>query len=492
MSGDRAGTAHGSESTLDDYLQIEDDAAFAEAACPSTGILAWPAIRHEVLRTLLGDRVYPTESPALLGPRRSLSRAVPAVLGAAVWNAAHPPGSVDVLLLATGAGLVRDGTRWRNRHVDYFTDVIGTQAWTFEASFPGLRLMRERWNRRVGSLIVDRARFAVASRVIRSSAQRRVMTELLDIVDARGRALLGWELGNARKSALVDRGALRLAAYAMKKRFYAGLLERTKPRVALVEEGCYGHMAVFNHVAREHGVTVAEFQHGMVTRGHDAYNVAPTLARSEAFRRTQPHVFLGYGDWWLEQFSAPVEERIAIGHPHRAVVLRDWAPRPERRGILFLGDGVETEANVAFAAQIASLAGGSSPVRFRPHPLEAHRVPASQASVEIDRASDLYESLANAHAVIAESSTALFEAVGLVPRVFAWDTPKSRFYLGSHPFERATDPADLLAKLAGPAPNDAAAASSLWADDWEGRFRTFIGRSLQTGAATSRFDSSRH
>jgi hypothetical protein len=477
------------EPTLGDYLRLEDDAAFVEASCPSTGILAWPAIRQDVLRTLIGDRLYSTASPAGVGPRRSLTRTVPAALGATVWNAAHPAPRADVLLLATGAGLVHVDGRLRNRLVDDFAGLLGARAWTVEAAFPGLRSMRARSNRRVGSLIVDRARIALASRVVSRRAQRRVIAELLEVVDTRGRDLLGWELGDERRAALIERGASRLAAYPMKARLYTRIFRQIKPRLALVEEGCYGHMAVFSVVARDHDVRVAEFQHGMVTQGHDAYNVAPILAQSDAYRRTQPHAFLGYGAWWLDQISAPIHERIAIGNPHRSTVLRHWTPRSGRRNILILGDGVETEAHITFAAEVARFAAGSSQVVFRPHPLEAHRVQVRGLGVALDRESDLYASLANAQAVVAESSTALFEAVGLVPRVFAWDTPKSRFYLGSHPFESALEPADLVGRLAEPRPSDALAGASLWADDWESRFREFLGRVHQLGVGHERAES---
>jgi hypothetical protein len=472
-----------SESTLADYLRLEDDLKFVEAFCPSTGILAWPAIRQDVLRTLIGDRIYSTSTPAGIGPRRSIPRTISGALGATIWNATHPPPSADVLLLATGAGLIRVDGRWRNRIVDDFAGILGPRGWTLEASFPGLQSMRARVNRRVGSLIADRARIALVSRIQPRRAQRQVMAELLEVVDVRARDLLGWEIGDRRKASLIERGASRLAAYPIKARLYTQLLRRIKPRLALVEEGCYGHMAVFNAVAREHGVRVAEFQHGMVTQGHDAYNVASILAESEAYRRTQPHTFLGYGDWWLDQISAPVDERLAIGNPYRSIVLRHWAPCPERRNILVLGDGVETDAHLAFAASVARLAPGSSSVVFRPHPLEAHRVRRRGLGVELDRESDLYTSLANARAVVAESSTVLFEAAGLVPRVFAWDTPKSRFHLGPHPFEKTLDPSDLVARLAEPRPSDVPSGASLWADDWESRFREFLGQVLRGRAA---------
>ena len=322
----------------------------------------------------------------------------------------------------------------------------------------------------------------MASRITPRGAQRRVMAELLDVAAARGRDLLGWDLGDRRKAALIELGASRLASYPMRARLFSGLFRKVQPRLAIVEEGCYGHMAVLNSVARDHGVRVAEFQHGMVTRGHDAYNVAPMLAGSQAYNRTQPHAFLGYGDWWLDQFSAPVRERVAIGNPHRSRALGGWSARSDRRSIIVLGDGVETDAHIVFAARSRQHCPKLVPSRLSSAPARGSIGSGSvRSGVEIDRDTDLYASLASAQVVIAEASTALFEAVGLVPRVFAWDTPKSRFYLGAHPFERALDPADLTAKLSVPRPNDGPAGASIWADDWESRFGQYLERTLNPG-----------
>ena len=117
--------------------------------------------------------------------------------------------------------------------------------------------------------------------------------------------------------------ARQVAGYPLKRKWQMSWLERVKPRLLLVEEGCYGHMAVFNATAREYGVGVAEFQHGLVTGGHDVYNVAPALEQSEAYRRTLPDYFLGYGAWWNRQFNTPTR-KVVIGNPHRA---RFWIGR---------------------------------------------------------------------------------------------------------------------------------------------------------------------
>jgi hypothetical protein len=253
-----------------------------------------------------------------------------------------------------------------------------------------------------------------------------------------------------------------------------------RPRLAVVEEGCYGHMAVFNSVARASGVKVAEFQHGMVSPAHDAYSAAPRLEASDAYRSTLPDVFMSYGDWWNRQFGFSAVERTTIGNPHRAESLREWAPAPERRSVVVLGDGVDTEATVDFARRLAQALPARLKVTFRPHPLERSRALMQAAVVvELDLARDLYASLSSAVAVVGEASTALFEAIGLADRVFAWDTPKSRLYLGSHPFEVVSTPEDVTqAMRRGPGEALELQVDDVWAPDWRGRFARFVDREL--------------
>ncbi len=462
---------------LERLLDLEDDAAFLDLTCPTTGVLAWPAIRLDLFRLLLGDRLYRTAPLVDQARRPGLRRIAAGAIRAAAHNRRHPPQRSDVLLVATGAGLMpRDG-RSVNRFIDYFADSLGDRAWTVESLFGDAWPSLPRQTRRLGFVADHRLRLALHARASTRRVHRDLAGRLVDLAARRGRDLLGWELGYARRSALVESAARRLAVYPVEARFVRRLLRRVKPRIVLVEEGCYGHMAVFSATARELGVTVAEFQHGMVTRGHDAYNVAPRMAASAAYRLTQPAAFLGYGSWWNGQFNAPVDEKVVVGNPHRTEVLRSWRPEPLRTDVVVLGDGIETEAYLALCRRLAVIVPSPLKVVFRPHPLErAQTAGLNVDSVPIDLEPDLYGTLAAAHAVIGEASTALFEAIGMVPRIFVWDTDKSRFYLGDHPFQRFSEPAEVAAMLAtddqGRLRSDV--ARDMWADDWRGRFMTFI------------------
>lgn len=331
-----------------------------------------------------------------------------------------------------------------------------------------------RWNRRLGFLAVDRLRVAFRMRTSISAADRTLASTLVDLVTERGREAVGWSVDESRRAGLRAAGARRLAAYRVRARLAEGLLEQTKARTVLLEEASYGHLAVFNSIARDRGVHVAEFQHGMITRGHDAYNVHPLLQGSLAYRRTQPSSILTYGEWWNSQFNAPIDTRVAIGNPYRSDMLTRWRPAPVRDLVLVLGDGVETGMYLDLCGKLAATVPGSFHVTFRPHPQERARVAQVRGEpFAVDTERDLYHSFARAAVVVGEASTAIYEAVGLVPNVFVWDTPKSRFYLGDHPFGRfatSDELADLLA-TAGSGQVREEISNAIWAANWRSRFQ---------------------
>jgi hypothetical protein len=455
---------------------IEDDPGFAELKDPSTGVLAWPALRTIVLRMLLGDMLYPTSPLVDLGRRRSLGRRITNEVRVRIHNREHPFEHAEVLILGTGAGLFPRGHALFNRYTDYFSGLLGPRAWSVESLYGHVWPPLPRSNGRL-SLLSDHRLIAtpIEGRRPASRAQRAIVDGVVELVIDRGRHLLGWDLDRDRRTTLHKVGRRLLAMYPAQAEFAQGVLNRIRPRLVLAEEGCYGRMAVFNSVARDFGITVAEFQHGMITRGHDAYNVGSLLRSSSAYATTQPGAFLSYGSWWQDQFNAPVEQRIAIGYPHRIESIRNWRPSPERNDVLVLGDSTETPAYLSFCRELITCLSRPLRVVFRPHPLERHRVSGvHEPGLHIDLNPDLYMSLSSACAVIGEVSTGLFEGVGLAERVFVWDTPKSRFYLGNHTFRTVSGPEEVRQELNKPQSEPNGAAEAIWATDWSTALLDFL------------------
>jgi hypothetical protein len=74
----------------------------------------------------------------------------------------------------------------------------------------------------------------------------------------------------------------------------------------------------------------------------------------------------------------------------------------------------------------------------------------------------------------------LFEAIGLVPKVFIWDTPKARFSYPVHPFQGFEDASELAMLVLD---DNAGLVStqqmeSIWASNWRSNYLNFIGKAF--------------
>lgn len=474
-------TRQQSSLTLGDILLAEDDAALLDFKCSETGTLLWPMIRAPFLRAIMSDMLYSTP---LVGAAPAIPKlkAIRALGKAAVHNASHGwHPKADILLMATGmGGQIRDGA-WFNRLCDHFATAKRDQTLVVEDFF-NWQWPLPRHNERMLFHAPIQLAAALRGRVLCREAHRSQSRQLITLVSQRARKILAWDVGSERTAMLVDLLARRYASMPWLYHRYRAMLEQVQPKIVIKEEACYGPAAVLMRAARDLGIATAEYQHGAVSAGHDAYNLAPALRNSVEYQNTLPDYFLGYGQWWNDQINVPVT-KIVIGNPHRSEQIKQYADcsEQERTDILVLGDGIETELYLDLARQLAEQVGSKFAVVFRPHPMERDPVFAKYANgaaglVRIDQHGDIYRSFMTAHAVISELSTGLFEAVGLARRIFIWDTPKARFSFPSHPFCVFDDASDLALQLLQDDRKELTSEQSraIWAPSWRENYQHFL------------------
>jgi hypothetical protein len=469
--------------TLQDLLAVEDHEGILDFSCRETRVPLWPLLRNRFLRAAMSDAIFTRSLVATrrgTAVRKNVMRAARTVVGAAVHNARTGDGLGGEILITSGAaGLMLRNQAWFNRLTDHFASVAPDETVILEDAF--------RWHLRLprhhGHILFHTPYFVLGEAAGWFQVRSRHLREaeaLIAFVRERARRLLGWDLGTARAGAYSRLVAREAAAMPVLRRLYAELLERLGTRVLIKEMGCYGRSALFIATARDMGVAVAEHQHGLVSAGHDAYNIAPTLARSGAFRRTLPEHLLAYGAWWGEQISVPVA-CVAVGNPHRSEQIASLGRvAQDDRQVLILGDGIETGAYLALSDRLAQRLAPRFRIVFRPHPHERDSVEVARAEaagrLRVDRASDIYRSLASSGAVVSEASTGLFEALGLAGRIIALDSARGRFSLPRHPFETARDADELADRLDGQvqAPTDPGLVSRIWSSGWRNNYRAFI------------------
>lgn len=462
--------------TLSDLLVIEADPKLLGYVCPVSGVPYWQLIRTHLLRVIMSDKYYAqpiVPSSAVAAPKSlMLNTAVRSLVNN--MRVGFPKAPVTVM--ATAVGMIQSDGRWMNRLADHFVQANPSATLLVEDQF--------QWNWRAPRVVSPiryhmplQATAVLRSRLAPRAEFREMARSLLAIAAKRAEDLLGYILDGERLSLLERRLAARASELPHLYAAYIGMLKRLGTKILLKEEACYGGGAAVMAAANHLDIVTAEYQHGLISRGHDAYNFSLDVLDLPALRHCLPRYVLTYGDWWNQQMCLPVE-RVTVGNPHRSYVLEGLEPEGSRRDVvLFLGDGLDTAASLKMAATLAKTI---SPVGlrliFRPHPLERQQISkmAIAETIAIDQVPDISTSMAGVVAVIGETSTGLFEAAGLAKRVFVWDTPKSRFALGEHLFETFETAEELTAKLGQPSSRPSSAADELWAPNWRMNYARFL------------------
>lgn len=421
---------------LIDLLAVENDPDLLAFNCPTTEIPAWAFIRLAFMRTIIGKVFY--ERP-IMGSN-FVQTGYPGKAGyliRSLWhNVTSRPKQAHVCFLTTGSGNYAELDYTRDRLASSLAEASPKQSliiqghgnWTWPKNFvPANTLYNTPSKVRAHAL-----------GWCRTSKQHRDLA-LTVIVSAalRARTIIDCGLSDEEVDTLAQMLSHRLATYPKIVDYYYRWLMKRDIRLLMLEDGCLGsNMIGVIHAARMAKVVTAEYQHGMISSGHDGYNIGDHLIGHNGFRQTLPHYILTYGKWWNTQFNMPVA-KIAVGNPHFAESVKRAYEPAEKSDILILGDGFDTQSYMSLAHDISTKAEiGAKRVVFRPHPIERcrlHNIDLPQG-VEIDNNSNIYQTLSRSLFVISELSTGLFEAAAMGCKPLMWSTPKSRFALPDPPF----------------------------------------------------------
>lgn len=473
-----------SQPSLKMLLEIENDASFLDFRCSETGYLLWPLLRNQFFRILISD-IYYHQEPLVAKPSASRYRQALQVLPRVLLhNTGRGKLSGDILIMGSGAGHFQRDRLWFNRITDYFALAFPKDTVTCEG-IVDWHVPEPRHNKRSSYWLPWQMLIAVAGKLQSEERHVKVVKAMLNHARIRAKSILGLDMSDKSIELLLNMTAPKVARLSFMRWVYRHFLTRTAPRLVLVEQSCYGDYGIFNHVAREMGIRVAEPQHGMISAGHDAYSFAPAIRDSDEYRLYLPHDFLGYGAWWNGEINAPVQKWV-IGHPHyteqRKRMVNNFSDKTD---ILLLSDGIEFPIYLEIANNLTNLLNGRYRVVLRPHPLERKRVYSEYPNgnvgkVVIDQNRDVYQSFSTAYAVTGEVSTALFEAVGLVKKIFLWETPKAVFSYPSHPFTGFLNAKDFALKIDDEEYGRTdVAQEEIWASDWVGNYQKYIDFALK-------------
>jgi hypothetical protein len=466
---------------LKHILALEDDSEILSFTTPKHCIPVWLLVRLYYIRLIISDLLY-TEAPLVSTADKPLTRkAAVSILKAAKHNFWHAPSKpTPILIRSTGAGLIlRDGLLF-NKLSEYFYALRPQESIVLEDLFDW-NFPQSRSNNRViyntSWRVSDHAKAKIKTRFV-----RRTESQLFAWLNTRSEKILNWQLKPDQAAwfrKFIEHAIT--AADIWYDRYQAMLIERGV-KVLIAEEAAYGGwLGSLVAAAKDLSIPVAEYQHGMLASGHEVYNPAPSLTEHSNFRRCMPDFFLVYGGWWGSDIKIPTK-KVVIGNPHRTSIV-DKRMRTEQKDdwILLLGDGRETHRHLQIAQDLQMLLNNRYEIVFRPHPQERDRVKNSADEygiykIRIDTNSDIYDSFSNSYAVLSELSTGLFEGIGIVKKIFVWETPKSKFVMPDHPFatfRSASEAAKLILSELNSKENEKL-RDTIWAPDWQANYQDFL------------------
>ena len=447
-----------------------------DAKLPASGVPYWSVVRFTVAR-LIGDALFGTRTVQNSSPSQS-SWSVAAFFGRCLvsnpWRARRARSRI--VFCSSSVGNSRRANGYFNRLSDYFAGMFAERTTVLETPH-GRRYFFPRTFANTlclaGVQIVARA----AARLTPPTASDH--TQIDRFVDLL-RGQFGHWLGEEQWRYLGAMLRAQVSSDRWQVRLYSNLLERLQPALLVIEDGCYGNWGSLIRCAKLKGIHVAEYQHGLVSCNHEAYNYLPqTFAK---VRDVLPDTFLAYGRYWADQISIPSTVRI-VGNPHLSDSL-DAGVQPQSpsasRSLMLATGGLDSADYQRIALEFLQHAPPEWNVILRPHPSRRtsaagdYSLLAGHTRFKLDLSTDYYEALRAVEVVVGDASTAVMEAAAFGKRVLLIDHPEvQRNYPGIFPV--FADGAELVALLAErSSAAELPEVDSIWAGDWRASYSSFV------------------
>ena len=256
--------------------------------------------------------------------------------------------------------------------------------------------------------------------------------------------------------------------------YYKNLIEKINPKIAIIEGASYSYNALLNYALHQNNCKILEPQHGSISV---SYQLSDLLLNNQEYKLYLPDVYLSYGKWWSEQIKLPIE-KIEIGSPNRKKIKSNFKSNKQTNNILILSDGLDSDLIIDFAKRLNLLLKKKKRIFLRPHPIEKIKWIHEKIKIKnihIDYEENIFQSFQRKEIIIGEVSTALFEAIGYIPNIFIWRTPKSIFNIPKHPFTEIKNVEEFADKINNiPNKKNKFQINHIYKKNWKKNFQRYL------------------
>uniref|UniRef100_A0A7V4KBJ5 Uncharacterized protein n=1 Tax=Fervidobacterium pennivorans TaxID=93466 RepID=A0A7V4KBJ5_FERPE len=273
---------------------------------------------------------------------------------------------------------------------------------------------------------------------------------------------------------------------------YKRLFEKIQPKAIFLNCASYGGMnVVIIKTAKQMGIKVGEFQHGVITKLHPAYNYGTAVFTSEWYKEYLPDYLLTYGDFWNEQAKIPTK-KVTIGNPHfwfnyNSSKVNNKVPSnigKKNKTILIVSQWTVTDINVDLAKKLSRMIDDHYRIVFRLHPgevafKEKYQELFNYKNIEVNKSGDIYELIRASDYVVSVYSTTIFEAASFGKPVYIYKHPLAELYIPESLGLRFSTAEELLELIK----NDKKAGNNFdlnyfWNENWKENYLSFLEREI--------------
>jgi len=257
---------------------------------------------------------------------------------------------------------------------------------------------------------------------------------------------------------------------------YIKLLKKLNPKILFLDCALYGDYNIpLLLAAKELNIPVGEYQHGLISLAHPAYNYSSKLPK--CYNLYMPDFFMSYGEYWIKNSRIPIKKYI-IGNPYLSETIKANNNFIKKEQILYISATIYPEkyvSDVIWLNNNLSVKGYS--VIFRIHPQETSLLqtvykPIIDNHIPIDT-QPLYNTLEASKYIIGDYSTVIFEAALFNCIIFIFDNIKNKENVDTTQFNcisSITEIEEIILsenyKKTDP--------DNFWAENWRENYHKFI------------------
>ena len=456
--------------TLDKLLEIENDEELYHYSFSYRNTLMYPFIRFVLLRSAfieMHEIAYPYDNlhPGLLQGMNYIFKSF--------WFQTPKHTQADIVFFGFDQSNIPQGNAWFNRLTESFANEYASSSIVIERSGK-LDYKRPRTYPKVFAR--DMVYISATLKTKWRSASRKDIQQI-DSFLLYLKKHLKHEFKN---SAIWDTIKNRLVCFAKELPFIfesdIHLLKRLSPKIIFLECACYGGKCIpLIMAAKELNIPVGEYQHGLLSLAHPAYNYSAQL--SDSYKYYMPDFFMSYGTYWTKNSRISIK-MMEIGNPYLSDTVSMHGHVIKKEQLLYISTAFNPEQSVKETLWLhQNLAGRGCSVIFRIHPSETSRLqtvykPIVDAGIPIDT-QPLYDTLKHTKYLFGDYSTVLFEATMFDCIIFLRDTPLNRENMDISQFNACQSVEELVESIFSKNYHQTG-ANNFWTNQWREKYHQLI------------------